>query len=294
MKSNKLLKLVSSFVLSMALMLSFVAPAFASSTGTNSTTTINLMAAASMRYSLGERVNGVYPSGSLLRAFEDQNVNTKVNVTYDSSGNLLNQMKADPNHSADVFISADIARMNSAVTEGIIKVNTVYNLLNNKLVLVGNKSTGPTELLYSDVLDWLNEDSGNTIAIGDPAVVPAGTYTKQVFDAIDSTIWNNILPHAALKSNVTNVLDDVANGVNQIGSVYETDAKTKSNLIVLDSKNVNVIYPIGITNAAISDAVRKTAAEALVKLLKDDLIKPSILPINGGSVLKHYGFSPAQ
>ncbi|OAA93259.1 molybdate ABC transporter substrate-binding protein [Clostridium coskatii] len=289
MKSNKLLKFVSSFALSIVLMLGLATPTFAASTGTNSTTTLNLMAAASTSYSLGERVNGVYPSGTLLRTFEDQNPNTKVNVTYDSSGNLLNQMKADPNHSADVFLSADLARMNSAVTANIIQASTVYNLLNNKLMLIANPSTGLTEnsLQYSDVLGWLNDNPGTTIAVGDPAVVPAGTYTKQVFDAIDSTTWNDILTHATLYSNVTNVLDAVANNVNQLGSVYATDAKTNSNLIVLDSKDVNIIYPIGVTNAAMNDTVRKPAAQALVDFLKADIAKT-----DGSSVFRNFGFSP--
>lgn len=286
MKSNKLLKLVSSFALTIVLMLSFVAPAFASST-----TTINLMAAASMRYSLGERGgNGEYPSNTLLREFEDQNVNTKVNVTYDSSGNLLNQMKADPNNSADVFISADLARMNSAVTEGIIDDSTVYNLLNNKLVLVANNSTGLTKgsYTYSTILTWLNSGINRTIAIGDPAVVPAGSYTKQAFDDVSSTTWNNILTHATLYSNVTNVLTAVSVNYNQIGSVYATDAKTKPSLVVLAEKDVNIIYPIGITNAAMGDIDREEGANALVDLLKEDIAKLS------GSIFEEYGFSPAQ
>lgn len=288
MKSNKLLKFVSSFALSIVLMLGFVTPAFAASTGTDSTTTLNLMAAASTRYTLGERANGVYPSGTLLRAFEDQNANIKVNVTYDSSGNLLNQMIADTNHSADIFISADLARMNSAVTANIIQASTVYNLLNNKLVLVGNSSTGLTEngLPYSGVLDWLNDNPGTTIAVGDPAVVPAGTYTKQVFDAIGSTTWNDILTHATEYSNVTNVLNAVANNANQLGSVYATDAKTNSSLIVLASEDVNIIYPIGITNAAMGNTDRSTASQALVNLLKADIAKTT------GSVFRNAGFSP--
>ncbi|OAA83423.1 molybdate ABC transporter substrate-binding protein [Clostridium ljungdahlii] len=284
MKSNKLLKFISSFALSIVLMLGLATPSFAASTGTNSTTTLNLMAAASTRYTLGERQNGVYPSGTLLRTFEDQNPNTKVNVTYDSSGNLLNQMEADPNHTADIFISADLARMNSAVTANIIQSSTVYNLLNNQLVLIAKSNSGITNLQYSGVLNWLNGDANRTIAVGDPAVVPAGTYTQQVF----GTQWNDILTHATEYSNVTAVLTAVVNGVNQLGSVYATDAKTQgSNLTVLDSQDVNIIYPIGITNAAMNDTVRKPAAQALVDLLKADIVNPD-------GVFQTAGFSPAQ
>lgn len=284
MKFNKFLKSVSSLVLIAVLVLSFAIPSFAGSAGISSTTTINLMAAASMRYSLGERqTNGEYPDGTLLNTFEEQ-YDIIVNVTYDSSGKLLNAMKADNTHKADVFLSADILRMDDAVAEDIIDVDTVYNLLNNRLVLVANPSTGltPGSLTYSGVAAWLG--GGRTIAIGDPAVVPAGTYTQQVF----GSAWSSILPNAALYSNVTNVLNAVVSNVNSIGSVYATDAKTESSLIVLDSKDVNIIYPIGITTAAMDDEDRESGSQELVDFLKADIAKTS------GSVFKAFGFSAAQ
>lgn len=290
MKFNKLLKFVSSLALSIVMMMSLATPAFAASAGTNATTTLNLMAAASMHYSLGDRVDGAYPSGTLLKAFEDQNPNITVNVTYDSSGNLLNQMIADP-ASPDVFISADLARMNSAVSAGIIDSNTVYNLLNNKLVLVGNKTTGPTSLLYTGVLDWLELNPGQKIAIGEPTVVPAGTYTQLVFNTIDPTgdTWNNIISNYAHQySDVTAVRNAVDTGLDPIGSIYATDAKQSANLNVLDTKDVSIIYPIGITNAAMGDGVRAPAAQALVDFLKADIVKTD------GSVFKSFGFSAAQ
>jgi molybdate transport system substrate-binding protein len=297
MKFNKLLKFVSSLALSIVMMLSLATPAFAASAGTDSTTTLNLMAAASMHYSLGDQgVDGTYPSGTLLKAFEDQNPNITVNVTYDSSGNLLNQMIANPT-SSDVFISADLAHMNSAVSAGIIDSNTVYNLLNNQLVLVGNKSTGPTSLTYAGVLAWLQAGTSRTIAIGDPTVVPAGTYTEQVFNTIDPTgaTWNSIITNYAHQySNVSAVLDAVASGVDPIGSVYATDAKQSPTLNVLDTQDVSIIYPIGITNAAMNDGVRAPAAQALVDFLKADIVKPASPPIDGGSIFQYFGFSAAQ
>jgi len=291
MKLSKLSKRVSSLALAGVMMLSLAIPAFADST----TTTINLMAAASTRYTLGDGVSGAYPSGTLLQEFEANNPNIKVNVTYDSSGNLVNQMVADSTNKADVFLSADLARMNLAVTDGIIEADTTSNLLNNKLVLVANPNAGlaANSLAYSGVLAWLQTlGTTRSMAIGDPVVVPAGTYTKQVFDAIDSTTWNTITANTSPKlstfySNVTNVLTAVVNNTNQIGSVYATDAKTQSSLIVLDSKDVNIIYPIGITNAAMGDDNRASAAQALDTFLYADLAK------GGSSVFLNAGFTAA-
>ena len=93
MKKGRFSKHFSCFMLVIALVVSLTVPAFATYGG--SPVTINLMAAASTRYSLGERVNGQYPTGTILRNFEDANSNITVNATYDSSGNLVNQMVAD-------------------------------------------------------------------------------------------------------------------------------------------------------------------------------------------------------
>lgn len=308
MKFSKFLKHVSSLALVTVLVLSFAIPSFAKSAGTNTATTINLMADTSMRYSLGVRqTNGEYQDNTLLKMFEDE-YGITVNVTYDSSGNLVNQMKNDSTHSADVFISADIQRMDDAVNAEIIYDNpndpddpdNVYNLLNNQLVLVTKTNGGITNLTYAGVLAWLAADSDRTIAIGDPAVVPAGTYTKKVYDTIDPTgaTWNNVLAQATLYSNVTNVLTAVVNGDDPIGSVYATDAKTQGSLLtVLDSKDVSIIYPIGITTAAMNNVDRASASELLVDFFKADLdkpIHPGDIFVPGDSVFKFFGFSPAQ
>lgn len=297
MKFSKLLKRASSLALAVVLILSLAVPAFAASTRTDPTTTVNLMAAASTRYSLGERqADGTYPAGTLLHDFESLHSDITVNVTYDSSGNLLNQMIADQTRSADVFLSADLQRMQAGVTDGIIDNGTVYNLLNNQLVLIANKNAGPTlnDLSsYSGVLGWLQNNSGKKIAIGDPAVVPAGTYTQQVFNTIDPTgaTWNtiNTTNYSVKYSNVTNVLNAVVTNVNPIGSVYATDAKTQStNLNVLDSRDVNIIYPIGITTAAtLAGGERGSAAQSLVNFLEADIA-------NTSGIFQSFGFSPAQ
>lgn len=308
MNFSKFTKHALSLALVVVMLLSFAIPAFATYPDTSPAITVNLMAAASMRYSLGERqTNGAYPSGTLLNTFEGQHSNITVNVTYDSSGNLLNAMIADTTRSADVFISADTTRMNSAVTANIIDSGTVYNLLNNRLVLIANSSTGLTanSLAYSNVATWLAGGSLRTIAVGDPTVVPAGTYTKTVFDRIDvaagfaaGTTWSNIASYKTEYSNVTNVLNAVALNTNSIGSVYATDAATNSSLIVLATEDVNIIYPIGITAAAMTkvededgeemQSNRELASTELVDYLKADIAKTS------GSVFKAKGFSAAQ
>lgn len=285
MKFSKFTKRVSSLMLAVALILSLTIPALAASPGTDSTNTVKLLAAASTRYSLGERVGTEYPVGTLLRNFED-GTGFKVDVTYDSSGNLLNLMRNNPNI-ADIFISADLGRMDTAISESLIAGSTKYELLGNKLVLIGNKTSGPAALTYAGLQTWLQTVSvpAKPFAAGDPLVVPAGTYTKQV---LGDTVWNAISSKTELYSNVTNVLNAVADNVKPIGSVYETDAATeKASVNVLDTKDIGIIYPIGITQAAVTaGSDRLSEAEDLVDFLIEDIDKT-----DGSSIFQDFGFS---
>jgi len=294
---SKFFKRASGILLTLALVFTLSLSAFASgsSTITYEDTEIELKAAASMVYSLGARQsNGEYPTNTLLYAFEHTNFGGlyyRVNVSYDSSGNLLNAMRAEQaagSITTDVFLSAALAQMTTATNEEII--DSSYDLLNNRLVLVARTDSNVSfSGGYAGVAAWLagatwvNGVPNRTFAVGDPDIVPAGNYTKTVFDRIDvvngvasGTTWDyittNYCPNG-LYSNVTNVLNAVVAGTETVGSVYSTDAATRTDLVELDNKNVDIIYPVGITTAAAADATRNTGASALVEFFFTDLAK---------------------
>ena len=293
---------VLSIALALALVFSLSLSVFAASDTADSTAvTVELKAAASMRYSLGERQSdGQYPVGTVLRMFEDANYNEDdevyeilVDVTYDSSGNLLNQMRAqmgtdadgNPDSSGlttDVFLSAAIAQMTSATSEGIIASSS--NLLRNNLVLIANVKSGLAkgDVTFATAAAWLTTNGG-TIALGDPSVVPAGSYAQTVFT--NNGTWSAIQTYAKYYSNVTYVLGAVSDGSNTLGAVYATDAATEKETVkVLDSADVNIIYPVGITTGATSDATRNAAANELISFFTSD---------EAMAVFEAYGFSAA-
>lgn len=317
---KKLAKHVLMSMVAVALVLSISLPSFAASPVIAANTTIELRAATSMTQSLGQRseLTDKYPEGTLLREFEDyySDYDITVNVQYQSSGNLLTNMRNDASRAADVFISADDNNMRAAYNTApvIIDSTTAENLLTNELVLVTSSTSGVSagDVTYSSLLSWLTFTSGRSIALGILGTVPAGTYTKEVLDYYDEEnleeagyTWGLITGNTSISSlyqNVGLVMTATVDKVNTLGSIYSTDAKSVgSALIELDRENVDIVYPIGLTTAATGNTARKAAAELLVDFLKDDLTKTGYADLfvfksmnqndrNQYSYLKTYGF----
>ena len=122
--------------------------------------------------------------------------------------------------------------------------------------------------------------SGN-IAIGDPESVPAGQYAKEVLTNLG--IWDSVESKFSLGTDVTAVLNQVAQGSADCGIVYSTDAKSNDGVKVVceapeGSLNTSVIYPV----AMIKDAKDADAAKAFMDFLQTKEAK---------DVFVEYGFA---
>lgn len=195
--------------------------------------TILLAAAASLKNCMDDE---------LIPLFEEKNPNVKVDATYDSSGKLQTQIEEGAE--VDVFMSAAMKQMNALDEKGLMLKDSIVELLENKIVLVvpkGNKDISSfEEILKADA-----------IAVGDPESVPAGQYAKESFESLG--IWNDVAAKASLGTNVTEVLNWVAEGSADAGVVYATDAASNENVDVVaeapEGSVSKVIYPVGIVNA---------------------------------------------
>lgn len=188
----------------------------------------------------------------LIPAFQAENPGVKVEGTYDSSGKL--QAQIENGLTADVFMSAAPKQMNALVNAGLVARDSVFDVVENSLVLIRNRESGTSISRFEDIL------KAETIAVGDPASVPAGQYAQEVLTSLN--IWNATKEKASLGTNVTEVLNWVAEGSAQAGIVYGTDAIDNNKVeVVADApagslKNP-VVYPAGmIRNSANQDAAR--------------------------------------
>lgn len=220
--------------------------------GEDKKTEILVAAAASLEYAYEDE---------LIPMFEEQNPDITVSGTYDSSGKLQTQI--EEGMEADVFMSAATKQMDALTEEGMIEEDSVTDLLENKIVLI---TSADSQLELSSFEDITKAD---TIAIGDPASVPVGQYSEEALTNLG--LWDQVLAKASLGTNVTEVLNWVAEGSAQAGIVYATDAATTDKVKVVaevpeDALAEPAIYPVGIVSAS----ENKEAAEKFVEFLKSD------------------------
>lgn len=162
--------------------------------------------------------------------FESANPGTKVQLNFAASGALLQQIaKGAP---ADVFASADQETMDQAQTQGLVKEARRRNFVSNALVVIVPSASANVPKSTND----LTQPAYARIAIGLPASVPVGRYTKGVLQ--DSNLWGAIEPKMIGATNVRQALDYVARGEVDAGFVYSTDAA-----IMLDKVKVALTVP---------------------------------------------------
>lgn len=231
---------------------------------------VNLLiaAAASLEYSMEDE---------LIPMFEEQNPGITVEGTYDSSGKLQTQIEEGLD--ADVFFSAATKQMDALAEEGLVEESSVKDLLENKIVLIVLKGQ---EGNYSKFEDIAN---ASTVALGDPASVPAGQYAQEALGNLG--LWDAVSAKASFGTNVTEVLNWVAEGSADAGVVYATDAATKEDAVSVvaeapaDSLAEPVIYPVGL----VENSTKKDAAEKFMEFLSSD---------DAAAVFEKYGFTVNQ
>lgn len=214
-------------------------------------TKLLVAAASSLEYSYKE----------LIPMFEKANPGITVEGTYDSSGKLQTQI--EEGIGADVFMSAAMKQMSTLVDKNLVDKDSVVKLLENKIVLITSKDSS------LDLKDFKDITKAKTIAIGDPGSVPVGQYSKEALTNLG--LWDAVSAKASFGTNVTEVLNWVAEGSADAGIVYATDAATTDKVKVVaeapaGSLKENAIYPVGIVSAS----KNKEAAKKFVDFLQSD------------------------
>lgn len=215
--------------------------------------------------------------GKLIPMFEEANPGVTVKGTYDSSGKLQTQIEEGLD--ADVFMSAAKKQMIALDEEGMIASDTITDLLENKIVLI--VPTGNEKKLekFEDI------EKADSIALGDPASVPAGQYSEEALTNLG--IWDKIQDKVSFGTNVTEVLNQVAAASADAGIVYATDAASMADKVEVvaeapeGSLSEKVIYPVAVVKGTAHEEVAK---EFVAFLQTDKAI----------TVFEDYGFSSAQ
>jgi len=178
----------------------------------------------------------------LAPMFEAANPGTKVLCNFGASGALLQQI--DKGAPVDVFASADQETMDQAQSKGLVMAAQRRNVVSNTLVVIVPMAAANIPKVVAD----LTQAAYQRIAIGLPASVPVGRYTKGVLEAAGH--WAAIEPKMVGANNVRQALDYVVRGEADAGFVYATDAAPEFALGAVDQRFHCIIVPKA---AAIAD-----------------------------------------
>lgn len=191
-------------------------------------------------------------------SFEATHPGTQVVFNFAASDALLTQIvKGAP---ADVFASADQQAMDKAVAQQAVLPATRRNFASNSLVLI---TPADSTLGLARPAD-LQKPEVKRIAIGNPASVPVGRYTRGSLEALK--LWSAIEPKAVMAQSVRQALDYVARGEVEAGFVYATDAaimKDKVKVAATVPTETPVTYPI----AVVTTSLQPQAARAFLDFL---------------------------
>ena len=212
--------------------------------------------------------------GEIIPLFNEKYPGIKVIGTYDSSGKLQTQIEEGLD--AQLFFSAATKQMDALVEGGFIDGETVVDLLENEVVLI----TGIN--METEVTGFENFTDATSLAIGDPGSVPAGQYAEEILTNLG--LWADVSTRASYGTNVTEVLNWVAEGSAEVGIVYMTDAASmqdKVRVIATAPENTletPVVYPVGLQKDLLDKA---EAAQTFIDFLRG----PEAM-----EVFENYGF----
>jgi molybdate transport system substrate-binding protein len=174
---------------------------------------------------------------------------------------------------ADLFLSADEAKMDGLEKRKLLLAGTRRSVLSNTLAVVvpvdsNLKIAGPADLVGIRAL-----------AVAEPQTVPAGIYAKEYLRS--KGLWSKVIDRVVPTENVRAALAAVESGNVDAGIVYKTDAgiskKVKIAYEVPRAESPKISYPF----AVLAESGHKEAARRLL----DYLHSPPAL-----AVFRKYGF----
>jgi len=169
---------------------------------------------------------------SIATAYEKQS-GDKIVFNFGASSTLARQIEEGA--PADIFFSADEAKMDGLEKKALIDKATRQSRLGNVLVVV---VPAGSSLEIKSACDLTNA-AVKKIALADTKAVPAGVYAKAWLEK--QQLWPAIEPKVVPTENVRGALAAVESENVEAGVVYKTDAGI--------SKKVKVAYEVPATDA---------------------------------------------
>jgi molybdate transport system substrate-binding protein len=183
----------------------------------------------------------------------------KVQFNFGASNMLARQIEEGA--PADLFFSADEAKMEGLEKKGLLMAGTRRSLLSNVLVIVV-----PTDakMLPKTAAD-LSKPEYKKIALAETQTVPAGIYAREYLQKIG--LWDTLKDKVVPTENVRAALAAVESGNVEAGFVYKTDAmisrKVKVAMEISGADAPRISYPLAVLKNSRTPENAKKFAEYL-------------------------------
>ena len=162
---------------------------------------------------------------------------------------------------ADVFLSADEAKMDVLEKKDLLLPGTRRPLLSNLLVIVVPNDAGRAPRSAAD----LAQPDYQKLALADPQSVPAGIYAREYLQKLG--LWDSVKEKVVPTENVRGALAAVEAGNASAGIVYNTDAliskKVKVAVVISAAEGPKISYPVAVIRSSSQPERAKKFAEYL-------------------------------
>jgi len=167
----------------------------------------------------------------------------KLSFNFAGSNELARQI--DAGAQADLFFSADEAKMDFLASKNRLLGGSRKSLLGNTLVIVIPKSAS---FAISDPRQLDNGSIVKKLALANPDAVPAGIYAKEFLTKLG--IWDHVKGNVIPTENVRACLAAVESTNADAGIVYKTDALTSHEVKVAyevpGAEGPHISYPLAV------------------------------------------------
>lgn len=199
---------------------------------------------------------------ALTEIGEEFNKDNKIRVFLNFAASTTLQRQIEKGASADIFISASSKQIIDLNTLNLLEDNSISDILVNNLVIVSEKKSD----IQLDTVNQLQNSLISRIAIGQPDIVPAGTYAKEALIHFD--LWTKLKPKLIFGNDVRATLAYVTAGNVDLAIVYDTDSKLNNDVKVVlripDETYTPIVYPAVI----LKSSMRKQLAKQFIVYLK--------------------------
>ncbi len=201
-------------------------------------------------------------------------IGIRIERNYASSGTLARQIAGGAQ--ADIFVSANRQWMDFLVEKKRINKDDVSTVAGNALVFIEKKTARGDALLFTPDFD-IRSRAKEKIAIGDPAYVPVGKYTDEMFQTLG---WaEKLRGRLILAQDVSAVLRYTALGECDLGVVYRSEALLSDKVRIVAEVPRRLHDPIAFYASPVRGAPH--SAIAFLDLLQSDA---------GRAVFERFGF----